>query len=124
MGNKYGYNGAGGGGKSGVFGGFGGGGNMQNLMKQAQQMQQKLQETQQELDEMQITGSASGGLVEATVTGKKTVLSVKIKPEAVDPDDVEMLEDLVLAAINDAYKKAQEKEDELMAPFAAMKGLL
>ena len=121
MGNKYGYNGAGGGAKGG--GGFGGG-NMQNLMKQAQQMQQKLQEAQQQLDEMQITGSASGGLVTATVTGKKAVLSVKIKPEAVDPDDVEMLEDLVLAAINDAYQKAQAAEDEIMAPFAAMKGLI
>ena len=123
MGNKYGYNGAGGGKSGGGFGGFGGG-NMQNLMKQAQQMQQKLQEAQAELEEMEITGSASGGLVEATVTGKKSVLSVKIKPEAVDHDDVEMLEDLVLAAINDAYQKAQQKEDEIMAPFAAMKGLI
>lgn len=120
MGNKYGYNGAGGGSKGGGFGG----GNMQSLMKQAQQMQQKLQEAQAELEEMEIVGSASGGLVEATVTGKKTVLSVKIKPEACDPDDVEMLEDLVLAAINDAYQKAQAKEDEIMAPFAAMKGLM
>lgn len=120
MGNKYGYNGAGGGKNVGGFGG----GNMQSLMKQAQQMQQKLQETQAELEELQVTGSASGGMVEATVNGKKTVLAVKIKPEACDPDDVEMLEDLVLAAINDAYQKAQVKEDELMAPFAAMKGLL
>lgn len=120
MGNKYGYNGAGGGVKGGGFGGN----NMQSLMKQAQQMQQKLQEAQAELEELEVSGSAGGGLVEATVTGKKVVLSVKIKPEACDPDDVEMLEDLVLAAINDACSKAQEKEDELMAPFAAMKGLL
>ena len=120
MGNKYGYNGAGGGAKGGGFGGN----NMQSLMKQAQQMQQKLQEAQAELEDAQFVGSASGGLVEATVNGKKTVLSVKIQPQAADPDDVEMLEDLVLAAINDAYNKAQEKEDELMAPFAAMKGLL
>ena len=110
MGNKYGYNGAG--------GGFGGGG-MQNLMKQAQQMQQKLQEAQQQLEELEVTGSAS-----VTVNGKKTVLSINIKPEACDPDDVEMLEDLVMAAINDAYTKAQAEEDRLMAPFAAMKGLL
>ena len=119
MGNKYGYNGAGGHGG----GGFGGG-NMQSLMKQAQQMQQKLQEAQQQLEEMEITGAASGGLVEVTVNGKKSVLSVSIKPEACDPDDVEMLEDLVLAAINDAYAKAQAEEDRLMAPFAAMKGLM
>lgn len=120
MGNKYGYNGAGGGAKGGGFGGN----NMQSLMKQAQQMQQKLAEAQEELEQTEVVGNAGGGLVEATVNGKKSVLAIKIKPEACDPDDVEMLEDLVLAAINDAYKKAQEKEDELMAPFAAMKGLL
>ncbi len=120
MGNKYGYNGAGGGNKGGGFGGN----NMQSLMKQAQQMQQKLQEAQEELENMQFVGSASGGLVEITVSGKKSVLGIKIKPEACDPDDVEMLEDLILAAINDAYQKAQQKEDEVMAPFAAMKGML
>lgn len=120
MGNKYGYNGAGGGAKGGGFGGN----NMQSLMKQAQQMQQKLAEAQQQLEESEVTGSASGGLVSVTVNGKKNVLSVSIKPEACDPDDVEMLEDLIMAAINDAYAKAQEEEDRLMAPFAAMKGLL
>lgn len=118
MGNKYGYNGAGG-----MGGGFGGGG-MQNLMKQAQQMQQKLAEAQQQLEEMEIVGSASGGMVEVTVNGKKTVLSVKVKPEACDPDDVEMLEDLIMAGISDAYAKAQAEEDRIMAPFAAMKGLI
>lgn len=118
MGNKYGYNGAGGG-----HGGFGGN-NMQSLMKQAQQMQQKLQEAQQELEEVQVTGAASGGLVEVTVNGKKAVLSVRVKPEACDPDDVEMLEDLILAAVNDAYSKAQAEEDRIMAPFGAMKGLM
>lgn len=118
MGNKYGYNGAGGNG-----GGFGGGG-MQNLMKQAQQMQQKLAEAQQQLEELEITGSASGEMVQVTVNGKKTVLAVNIKPQACDPDDVEMLEDLVMAAIQDAYAKAQAEEDRIMAPFAAMKGLL
>ena len=120
MGNKYGYNGQGGGSHGGGFGG----GNMQSLMKQAQQMQQKLQEAQQQLEELEVTGAASGGLVEVTCNGKKTIVSVKIKPEACDPDDVEMLEDLVLAAINDAYSKAQAEEDKLMAPFAAMKGLM
>lgn len=115
MGNKYGYNGA---------GGFGSGGGMQNLMKQAQQMQQKLAEAQAELEETEVVGSASGGLVQVTANGKKTVLSVSIKAEACDPDDVEMLEDLVMAAVNDAYAKAQAEEDRIMAPFAAMKGLL
>lgn len=116
MGNKYGYNGAG--------GGFGGGGGMQNLMKQAQQMQQKLAEAQQQLEELEVTGSASGDMVQVTVNGKKSVLGIKIKPEACDPDDVEMLEDLVMAGIQDAYAKAQAEEDRIMAPFAAMKGLL
>lgn len=97
---------------------------MQSLMKQAQQMQQKLQEAQQQLEEMEIVGSASGGLVEVKVNGKKTVLAVTIKPEACDPDDTEMLEDLVLAAINDAYQRAQAEEDRIMAPFGAMKGLM
>ncbi len=114
MGNKYGYNG-----KMG-----GGAGGMQNLMKQAQQMQQKLIEAQQQLAELEVVGSASGGMVNVTCNGKKEILAVSIKPEAVDPDDVEMLEDLVLAAINDAYSKAKVEEDKLMAPFAAMKGLM
>ena len=83
MGNKYGYNGA--------CGGFGGGGGMQNLMKQAQQMQQKLAEAQQQLEELQVTGSASGDMVQVTVNGKKNVLAVKIKPEACDPAELEML---------------------------------
>jgi DNA-binding YbaB/EbfC family protein len=113
MGNKYGYNGK-----------MGGGNNMQSLMKQAQQMQQKLIEAQQQLEELEVTGTASGGMVSITCNGKKEILAVSIKPEAVDPDDVEMLEDLVLAAINDAYGKAKAEEDRLMAPFAAMKGLM
>ena len=121
MGNKYGYNGAGGGSHG---GGFGGGNNMQSLMKQAQQMQQKLQEAQQQLEDLEVTGAASGGLVEVTANGKKSILSVSIKPEACDPDDVEMLEDLILAAINDAYAKAQAEEDKLMAPFGALKGMM
>ncbi|MCM1042865.1 MAG: YbaB/EbfC family nucleoid-associated protein [Corallococcus sp.] len=113
MGNKYGYNGA---------GGMGGG--MQNLMKQAQQMQQKLLEAQAQLEETEVTGSASGGMVSVNCNCKKTITAISIRPEAVDPDDVEMLEDLILAAVNDAYTKAQAEEDRLMAPFAAMKGLM
>jgi len=113
MGNKYGYNGK-----------MGGGNSMQSLMKQAQQMQQKLIEAQQQLEELQVTGTASGGMVSITCNGKKEILAVSIKPEVVDADDVEMLEDLVLAAINDAYSKAKAEEDRLMAPFAAMKGLM
>jgi len=115
MGNKYGYNGSG--------AGFGGGGNMQNLMKQAQKMQQDLLEAQEKLGETTVVGSASGGLVSVTANCKKEILSISINPSAVDPDDVEMLEDLVMAAINDAFAKAKEEEERVMAPFAAMKGL-
>lgn len=118
MGNKYGYNPGG----ASVGGGMKMGGGMQNLMKQAQQMQQKLTEAQQQLEEITVEGKASG-LVSVTCNGKKKILSVSIKPEAVDPDDVEMLEDLVLAAINDAYTKAEQEEEKLMAPFAAMRGM-
>lgn len=120
MGNKYGYN-PGGGNRGGS--GFGGGNNMQSLMKQAQQMQQKMLEAQNSLEELQVTGSAGGGMVQVVCNGKKTVLSVSIKPEICDPDDAEMLEDMILAAINDAYQKAQAEEDRIMAPFAQMKGL-
>ena len=87
------------------YGGFGGG-NMQQLMKQAQAMQRKLQEAQQEIAETEITGSAAGGMVEVTITGDKTPVSVSIKPEAVDPDDVEMLQDMVIAAVNEAMRAA------------------
>jgi DNA-binding YbaB/EbfC family protein len=115
MANKYGYNGAGNNAR--------GGGSMADLMKQAQQMQAKLAAAQDELENLTVTGSASGGLVEVSANCKKQILGIKINPAAVDPDDVEMLEDLILAGISDAYAKAQAKEDELMAPFAAMKGL-
>lgn len=86
--------------------GFGGyGGNMQQIMKQAQMMQKKLQEAQAQLAEAEVTGTAGGGMVEVVIKANKTPVSVSIKPEAVDPDDVEMLEDLVLAALNDAMEK-------------------
>jgi DNA-binding YbaB/EbfC family protein len=91
--------------------------NLQQLMKQAQQMQQQLMSAQQELAATEVTGTAGGGLVTATVTGAGEVVSVKIKPEAVDPDDVESLEDLVVAAIRDANVTAQEMQAEKMGPL-------
>lgn len=103
------------------FGGFGG--NMQNLMKQAQMMQQKLAEAQQELENAVVTGNAGGGMVTVTMNGKKAVTAVKIKKEAVDPDDVEMLEDLILAALADASKQADELSEEKMKPFGGAGGL-
>ena len=91
-------------------GGFPGGmpGNMSNLMKQAQRMQRQMEESQKELETKEFTATAGGGAVEATVTGGKEVKSVKISPEAVDPDDVEMLEDMIVAAVNEALKQADE----------------
>lgn len=105
-----------------AYGGFGGG-NMQQLMKQAQAMQRKLQEAQAEIAETEVTGSAAGGMVEVTMTGDKTPVSVTIKPEAVDPDDVEMLEDMILAALNDANEKAEKLSKDLMGPMGGMGGL-
>ena len=103
------------------FGGFGGGmGNMQALMKQAQQMQQKMAEAQQQLEESEVKGTAGEGLVEITLSGKKQLLGARIDPKAVDPDDVEMLEDLITAAYNDAAKQADELYEELMGPLAGM----
>jgi DNA-binding YbaB/EbfC family protein len=91
---------------------------MQQLMKQAQKMQQQLMEAQSKLAESEVEGSAGGGLVTATVTGAGDVLRVKIKPEAVDPDDVDSLEDLVVAAIRDAAANAQALQQTTMGPLA------
>ncbi|MDT7544477.1 MAG: nucleoid-associated protein EbfC [Actinomycetota bacterium] len=91
--------------------------NMQQLMKQAQKMQQQMLAAQQELADAQVSGTAGGGLVTATVTGSGEVLSVKIDPKAVDPDDVESLEDLVVAAIRDAARAAGELAEQKMGPL-------
>ncbi len=103
------------------YGGFGGG-NMQQIMKQAQAMQRKLQQAQEQLAEEEVTGTAAGGMVEVTLKGNKTPVAVTIDPEAVDPDDVEMLEDMVLAALNDAMKQADELSNELLGPLAGAGG--
>ena len=96
-------------------GGFGGGGNnMQALLKQAQQMQQQMEKAQEELEETEVSGTSGGGLVEVTMNGKKEMLSVKIQPEAVDPEDVEMLEDTVMAAVNEALRLAAETTEKEM----------
>ncbi|KKM09389.1 hypothetical protein SY88_18660 [Clostridiales bacterium PH28_bin88] len=83
-------------------------GNMNKMMKQVQQMQTQMAKLQEELGSKLVDASAGGGMVQATANGKMEVTAIKIKPEAVDPDDVEMLEDLVLAAVNEALRKAQE----------------
>ncbi len=98
--------------KHGGFGGFGGGMNMQSLMQQARKMQEQMAKAQQELEEAEIDGSAGGGLVTVTVNGNGALRALSIKPEAADPDDIEMLEDLIIAAYNDAASKAKELKDE------------
>ena len=92
--------------------------NMQQLMKQAQKMQQQMMAAQEELAVAELIGTAGGGLVTATVTGAGEVLSIKIDPKVVDPDDVESLEDLVLAAIRDANRLAQELTATKMGPVS------
>jgi DNA-binding YbaB/EbfC family protein len=91
---------------------------MQQLMKQAQKMQQQLVDAQAKLAQTEVVGTAGGGLVTATVTGSGDVLSVKIDPSAVDPEDVESLEDLVVAAIRDAATNAAELQQSAMGPLA------
>lgn len=91
------------------------GGNMQQLLQQAQKMQQNIARIQAELEEKEVSASSGGGMVTAVVTGKKLVKSIAIKPEAVDPQDVEMLQDLVVAAVNEALGKASEMAEAEMA---------
>lgn len=108
-------------------GGFPGGampGNMNNLMKQAQRMQRQMEEKQKEMEEKEYEASAGGGAVTVKLSGKKEVLSVKLSPEAVDPDDIETLEDLIVAAMNEALKKLEaEQEESLGALTGGMGGL-
>ncbi|KHD84458.1 YbaB/EbfC family nucleoid-associated protein [Heyndrickxia ginsengihumi] len=96
-------------------------GNMQNMMKQMQKMQKKMMEAQEELGEKRIEGTAGGGMVTVVVSGHKQVVEVNIKEEVVDPEDIEMLQDLVLAATNDALKKVDELSNQTMGQFT--KGL-
>ncbi len=106
----------------GKFGGFMGGGNnnMQALMRQAQKMQEEAMKASQEVEEAEVEGQASGGLVKVTLKGNKTPVAVNIDPSVVDPDDVEMLEDLVLAAFNDAAAKADALKQEKLGRFGGM----
>ena len=105
------------------MGGFGGGMNMQALMKQAQKMQQDMQEkmekAEEELENTTLTGTAGGGMVEVQWNGKKQITEISIKPEIVDPDDIEMLEDLIIAGVNEALAKADELEKSLKGDMPA-----
>ena len=106
-------------------GGFPGGGmpgNMANLMKQAQKMQKQMEEQAKEMEEKSFTATAGGGAVEVTVSGKKEVENVKIQDEVVDPDDVEMLEDLLVAAVNEALEKVDAETTSAMSKFTGGMG--
>ena len=103
--------------RGGSFGGgmsMGGGMRQSDLMKQAQKMQQDMLKMQEELDAKTYSASAGGGVVTAEVNGKRELITLTIDPEAVDPDDVEMLQDMIVAAVNEAMKQADEASQELM----------
>lgn len=102
-------------------GGFPGGampGNMNNLMKQAQRMQRQMEEKQAEFETKEFEATSGGGAVTVKISGKKEVTAVKINPEVVDPEDVEMLEDLIMAAANEALRKLEEESAQNMGALA------
>ena len=105
-------------------GGFGGGINMNALMQQAKKMQEQMQKAQEELENAEIVGKAGGEMVVVTMNGKKEIKSIKLDKTAVDPDDVEMLEDLIIVAINDASQKAEELSKDKMGPMGGLGGLM
>ncbi|MBE5895479.1 MAG: YbaB/EbfC family nucleoid-associated protein [Lachnospiraceae bacterium] len=99
-------------------GGYPGGampGNMNNLMKQAQRMQRQMEESQKEMETKEFTAKAGGGAVEVTVTGAKEVVKVVLAEEAVDPDDIETLQDMIVAATNEALRQAEEAHNQMMS---------
>ena len=106
-------------------GGFNGGQmNMANLMKQAQKMQRQMEEKTKELEEKEFTATAGGGAVEVKISGKKEVLKITLAEDVVDPDDIEMLEDLIVAAMNEALRQVDEETSSTMSKFTGgMPGL-
>ena len=100
-----------------------GGGNMQNLARQAQKLQQQMAKIQEELEAREYEASAGGGMVTVKVSGKKELLSIEIKPEAVDPDDVEMLQDMIMAAVNEAMRAADSDAAGSMQKLTGGMGL-
>ncbi|MFR9197221.1 YbaB/EbfC family nucleoid-associated protein [Blautia hydrogenotrophica] len=110
--------------RGGFPGGMGMPGNMNNLMKQAQKMQKQMEESQKALEEKEYTAAAGGGAVEVTVSGKKEVTKVKLSEEVVDPDDIEMLEDLIIAATNEALRKMEGDSSSVMSKLTGGLGNL
>ncbi len=102
--------------KGGFRGGMGGG----NMMKQAQKMQEEFLKMQQELENTEFTAAAGGGAVKATMVGTRSLKSIEISPDAVDPDDVEMLQDMIVAAVNEAISKADDATNKAMSKITPM----
>ena len=96
------------------FQGFPGGGNMQQMMKQAQKMQQQMVKLQEELEERVYEASAGGGMVHAKVNGKREIVELTIDPQVIDPEDAELLQDMILAALNEALREGEETREEEM----------
>lgn len=105
-------------------GGFGGGMNMNALMQQAKKMQEQMVKAQEELENAEVVGKAGGEMVVVTMNGKKEIKSIKLDKTAVDPDDIEMLEDLIIVAIKDATQKAEELSKDKMGPMGGLGGLM
>ena len=99
-----------------------GGGNMQSMLRQAQKLQEEIQKAQERLNSTEFTGNGGGELVQVVLTGDKNLVSIHIKPEAVDTDDIEMLEDLISAAFADVYDKIEAETQRVMGPYAGMLG--
>ena len=98
-------------------GGFPGGmpGNMNNLMKQAQKMQRQMEEAQKVMEDKEVTATSGGGAVEVSVSGKKEITKIKLSEEVVDPEDIEMLEELIVAAVNETLRKIDEESQAAMS---------
>ena len=109
--------------KHGGFPGMGMGGNMQQLARQAQKLQQQMTEKQAELEAREFEASAGGGMVTAKVTGKKQLVELVIKPEAVDPEDVELLQDMIVAAVNEVIRQADETVEREMGKLTGGLGI-
>lgn len=108
--------------RGGYPGGMGMPGNMNNLMKQAQRMQRQMEEQQKELETKEFTAAAGGGAVEVTVSGKKELVSVNLAADVVDPDDIEMLQDLIVAATNEALRQAEAASEAVMSKLTGGMG--
>lgn len=110
--------------KGGYGGGFSGGGmNQANMVRQAQKMQEDLQKMQEQLEASSFTAAAGGGAVKATVSGKHELTGLEIAPDAVDPEDVELLQDMIIAAVNEAMRQVDEASAGNMSKLTGMKGL-